>query len=153
MNRKNNTWFGFNLTQKQSVQIFILSIVGLLISIFLLMTILSSLIMSIIYYVPYYDPYYEPENYFIIQVIFGMLPYMFIFSVTIFLCLYSLIRCKKIAKYYSSLIDPLLEPKPIPRSTEVRPNSITQFCSNCGEMNKAHEKFCPNCGHQVGYLK
>ncbi len=154
MNRKNITWFGFNLTQKQSVQIFILSIVGLFISVFLLMTILSSLLMSIIYYVPYYDPYYYyPDDYFMIQMIFGMLPYMFIFSVTFFLSLYSLIRCRKIAKYYSTLIDPLLEPKPIPRYTEVRPNSIAQFCSNCGELMRGHEKFCTNCGHQTGYLK
>ena len=111
------------------------------------MSILSSLLMNSLYY----PPYYYQDDYFIIQMIFGMLPYMFIFSVTSFLSLYSLIRCRKIAKYYSTLIDPLLEPKPIPRYTEVRPNSIAQFCSNCGEMNKGHEKFCTNCGHQVGY--
>ena len=149
MNRKNITWFGFNLTQKQSVQIFILSIVGIFISVFLLMSILSSLIMnSLLYYPPYY-----PDDYFIIQMIFGMLPYMFVFIVTFFLSLYSLIRCRKIAKYYSTLIDPLLEPKPIPRYTEVKPNSIAKFCSNCGEMNKGYEKFCTNCGHEVVYSK
>jgi len=48
MGRKNITLFGFNLTQKQSVQIFILSILGLIISVFLLMTIASSLIMNLI---------------------------------------------------------------------------------------------------------
>jgi len=147
MNRKNITWFGFNLTQKQSVQIFILSIVGLFISVFLLMTMVSTVMMNSIYY----EPYYYPDDYFIIQMIYGVLPYTLIFSVTFFLSLYSLIRCRKIAKYYSTLIDPLLEPKPIPRYTEVKPNSIAKFCSNCGEMNKGHEKFCTNCGHQVGY--
>lgn len=72
--------------------------------------------------------------------IFSMLPYMLILSMIFLLSLYSLIRCRKIAKYYSPLIDPVLE---------VRPNSIAQFCANCGEMKKGHEKFCTNCGHQI----
>lgn len=151
MGRKNITLFGFNLTQKQSVQIFILSILGLIISVFLLMTIASSLIMNLIYYEPYYDPYYDLDDYYIILMIFSMLPYMLVLSMIFLLSLYSLIRCRKIAKYYSPLIDPVLEPKPKSSYTKVRPNSIAQFCANCGEMNKGHEKFCTNCGHQVVY--
>ena len=142
MSRKKITWFGFNITQKQSVQIFIVSIVGLFLSAFLLMTILSSLIMSSIYY----DPYYNPDDSYIIRMIFSMLPYMFVICGAFLLCLYSLIRCRKIAKYYSPLIDPVLELKPNSRYTEVTPNSIAQFCSNCGKIKKSHEKFCTNCG-------
>ena len=148
MNRKNNTWFGFSLTQKQSVQIFILSIIGLLISVFLFTMMLLPIIMNFVYYDPYY---YSDDDYFIFSMIFSMFPYMFVFSVLFVLSLYSLIRCRKIAKYYSPLIDPGIEPKPKSSYTEVPPKSITQFCSNCGEMKKGHEKFCTNCGHQVGY--
>jgi len=143
MSRKKITWFGFNLTQKQSVQIFILSIAGFTISIFLLMTMVSPLIMNIIYYNSYYDPH---DNY-IILMIFSMLPYMVVICVIFFLSLYSLIRCRKIAKYNAPLIDPVLEPKAKSSYTEVRPNSIAQFCSNCGKIKKSHEKFCTNCGH------
>ena len=147
MTRKNITWFGFKITQKQSVQIFIVSIIGLFISVFLLMTMISSVMMNFMYY----DPYYYPDDYFIFQVIYGMLPYILIFSATFFMSLYSLIRCRKIAKNYSPLIDPMLEPKPIPRYTEVRPHSIAQFCPSCGKMMKGHKKFCTNCGREVGY--
>ena len=148
MNRKNNTWFGFSLTQKQSVQIFILSIIGLLISVFLFIMMLLPIIMSFVYYVP---NYYPDDDYFIFSMIFSMFPYMFVFSILFVLSFYSLIRCRKIAKYYSPLIDPGIETKPKSRYTEVYPKSVAQFCSNCGEMKKDHEKFCTNCGHQVGY--
>jgi len=143
MSRKKITWFGFNLTQKQSVQIFILSIVGLIISVFLLMMMVSPLIMIIIYY----DPYYYPDDNYIILMIISMLPFIVVICGIFLLSLYSLIRCRKIAKYYSPLIDPVLEPKPKSSYTEVRPNSIAQFCSNCGKIKKSHEKFCTNCGH------
>ena len=142
MSRKKITWFGFNLTQKQSVQIFILSIAGIFISAFLLMTMLFPLIMTIIYYDSYY---YQDDNY-IIMMVFSMIPYMFVFCGLFSLSLYSFIRCRKIARYYSPLIDPVLEPKPKSSYTEVRPNSIAQFCSNCGKIKKSHEKFCTNCG-------
>ena len=146
MSRKNITWFGFNLTQKQAVSIFILSIAGLFISAFLFMTMLYPLMMNIMYN----DPYYYPEDYFIMM-LFSMLPYMFVFCGVFILSLYSLIRCRKIAKYYSPSIDPVIEQKPKSSHTEQKPKSIAQFCSNCGEMKKSHERFCTNCGHQVGY--
>jgi len=150
MSRQKMTWFGFNLTQKQAVSIFMLSIAGLFISVFLLMSMLLPLMMNLLYYDPYYDPYYEPENYYVIMMIFSMLPYMFVFCGVFVLCLYSLVRCRKIAKYYSPSIDPVIGQKPKSSYTEVPQKSIAQFCSNCGEMKKGHEKFCTNCGHQVG---
>jgi len=146
MSRKKLAWFGFNLTQKQAVSIFILSIAGLFISAFLFMTMLYPLMMNIMYN----DPYYYPEDYFIMM-LFSMLPYMFVFCGVFVLSLYSLIRCRKIAKYYSPSIDPVIEQKPKSSHTEQKPKSNAQFCSNCGEMKKSHEKFCTNCGHQVGY--
>ncbi len=146
MSRKKITWFGFNLTQKQSVHIFILSILGIIISVFLLMSIVSPLIMNIIYYDSYYDPYYGPDENYIILMIFSMLPYIVVICGIFLLSLYSLIRCRKIARYYSPLIDTVGEPKPKSSYTEVRPNSIAQFCSNCGKIKKSHEKFCTNCG-------
>ena len=147
MSRKKITWFGFNLTQAQSVSLFILSIAGLFISAFLFMTMLSPLIMNIMYY----DPYYEPDDYYVMIMIFSMLPYMFAFCGVFVLSLYSLIRCRKIAKYYSPSIDPVIEQKPKSSYIEVPPKSVAQFCSNCGEMKKGHEKFCTNCGYQVVY--
>ncbi len=153
MGRKNFTLFGFNLTQKQSVQIFILSLAGIIISVFLLMTIVPSLIMNVIYYGSYNDPYYDPDDYYLILMIISMLPYIVVICGIFLLCLYSLIRCRKIAKYYSPLIDPVLEPKPKSSYTEARPNSIAQFCSNCGKMKEGLEKFCTKCGHQVVYQK
>jgi len=142
MSRKNSTWFGFNITQKQSVQIFILSIVGLFISIFLLSMMLYSLVINIIFY----TPFGSSEDYYYIIMIFGMLPYLLVFSMIFILCLYSLIKSRKIAKYYSPLIDPVIEPKLRSSYPEVRPNSIAQFCPNCGKIKKSHEKFCTNCG-------
>jgi hypothetical protein len=149
MSRKKITWFGFNLTQKQSVQIFILSIAGLIISLFLLGTMVAPLIMNILYYEPYYDPYFEPDDYYIIMMIFSMLPYIIVACGIFLLSFYSLIRCRKIAKHYSPLIDPVLEPKPNSRYTEVTPNPIAQFCPNCGKIKKGHEKFCTNCGQYL----
>jgi len=146
MSRKKITWFGFNLTQKQSLSIFILSIAGLFISVFLLWLMGYPLILNSMYY----DPSYYPDNYIIIMIL-SMLPYMFVFGGIFLISLYSLIRCRKIAKYYSPSIDPVIEQKPKSSYTEVPPKSIGQFCSNCGEMKKGHEKFCTNCGHQVVY--
>ncbi|MHA1321128.1 MAG: hypothetical protein ACTSQ1_15160 [Promethearchaeota archaeon] len=143
MSRKLITWFGFNLTQKQSVSIFILSIAGLFISVFLLWLMGYPLILNSMYY----DPSYYPDNYIIITIL-SMLPYMFVFGGIFVISLYSLIRCRKIAKYYSPSIDPVIEQKLKSSYTEVPPKSNTQFCSNCGEMKKGHERFCTNCGHQ-----
>jgi vacuolar-type H+-ATPase subunit I/STV1 len=139
MSRKKNTWFGFNLTQKQSVHIFILSIIGLFISVFLLMMMVCPLIVSFIYY----D---HPDNSYMMMVIFSMLPIMFVLCGIFLLSLYSLIQCRKIAKYYSPLVDPVLEPKTKSRYNEVTPDPIAQFCPNCGKLKKGHEKFCTNCG-------
>jgi hypothetical protein len=141
MNRKKISWFGFNLTQKQSVHIFILSIAGLIISVFLLMTLVFPIIMINIYY----DNYYPDDSY-IIMTIISMLPFMFLSGVVFLLSLYSLIQCRKIAKYYSPLVDPVLEPKTKSQYNEVTPDPIAKFCPNCGKIKKSHEKFCTNCG-------
>ncbi len=146
MSRKKITWFGFNLTQAQSVSLFILSIAGLFISTFLFMSILYPLLMNMIFYDPYY---YPPEDDYMIMMLFSMLPYMFVLCGVFVISLYSLIRCRKIAKYYSTSIDPVIEQKPKSSYTKVPPKSIAQFCSNCGEMKKGYEKFCTNCGHQA----
>jgi len=146
MNRKKITWFGIFLTQKQSVIIFILSIIGVFISVFFLFTMVSSLMMNLMYY----DPYYYPDNY-MLQMVFSILPYAIIFGVTCLLGLYSLVQCRKIAKYYSPLINSPVETTPVPRYTEVKQSSFAQFCPNCGKTMKDHEKFCTNCGREVPF--
>ena len=147
MSRKKITWFGFNLTQKQSVSIFILSIAGLFITAFLFMTMLLPFIMNFMFY----DSYYPPDDYYLMYMLISMLPYMFVFCGVFVISLYSLIRCRKIAKYYSTSIDPVIEQKPKFSHTNIPPKSIGQFCSNCGEMKKGYEKFCTNSGHQSEY--
>ncbi len=144
MSRKKITWFGFNLTQKQSVSVFILSIAGLFISAFLFMTMLLPFIMNIIYNDLYY---YPPDDSYLIIMLFSILPYMVVFCGVFVISLYSLIRCRKIAKYYSPSIDQVIEQQPKSGNIKVPPKSNAQFCSNCGEMKKGHEKFCTNCGH------
>ena len=104
--------------------------------------------MNVIYYDPYY---YPPDDYYMMMMLFSMLPYMFVFCGVFVLSLYSLIRSRKIAKYYSTSIDPVIEQKPKLSQTNIPPKSIGQFCSNCGEMKKGYEKFCTNCGHQSEY--
>jgi hypothetical protein len=107
------------------------------------------LLINFIYYEPYYDPYYESDDSYIIIMIFSMLPFILVVCGIFLLSLYSLIRCRKIAKHYSPLIDPVLEPKTNSLYTEVAPNPIAQFCPNCGKIKKGHEKFCTNCGQYL----
>ncbi|MFW9950895.1 MAG: hypothetical protein ACFFKA_12320, partial [Candidatus Thorarchaeota archaeon] len=76
MERKNLTWFGFNITQKQSVQIFILSLVGIIFSIFILL----SLTIPYMVIFTYSDPYYNYS--FVFQLLLTMSPY-YILLITI----------------------------------------------------------------------
>jgi hypothetical protein len=147
MSRENIKWFGFNLTQKQAVNIFILSLIGVIFSAFFMLMMLYPIIMTFTYYDPY-DPYFYPDNY-IIMMLLNMLAPLVLFLVIFLISLYSLNRCRKIAKYYSPLVDPVIEPKPIPRYTEVKRHDVAQFCPNCGNVRQSHQKFCVNCGYQI----
>jgi hypothetical protein len=146
MNRENITWFGFRLTQKQSVNIFILSVIGVVFSAFFLLMMVYPMIMSFMYY----DPYYPPSGGYFFSMLLTMLAPILLFVVIFILSVYSLNRSRKIAKFYSPLVDPVIEPKPIPRYSDIQHSDIAQYCPNCGSIRKAHQRFCTNCGHQTG---
>jgi hypothetical protein len=130
MYRKNLTWFGFRLTQKQAVQIFILSLIGIIISSF----VLCGLIIPSLFSYILYDPYYYPSNYFL-QMLISMSPYFVVLIIVLSLSIYSVVRCRKIAKYYSYNLE-----------NENKPQSQPQYCPNCGQIRVMGHKFCKNCG-------
>ncbi|NHJ25505.1 MAG: hypothetical protein EAX89_13060 [Candidatus Lokiarchaeota archaeon] len=126
MYRKNLTWFGFNITQKQAVQIFTLSLIGIVFSLFILSTFVVSYLTSFMYY----NPEYYPENY-LVQMILSMSPFLILLLSVFLLSCYSAARCRKIAKYYSyHMFNP-------PKS-----ENVPQYCQNAGH------NFCKNCGEQ-----
>lgn len=144
MKRENNTWFGFSLTQKQSVNIFILSLIGVIFSSFALFMMTYQMFISF----SYYDPYYYSENY-VLQMFLSMLGPLMLLLIIFLLSLYSMIRTRKIAKFYSPSIHPEFGGKPIPHHTPLARNEIVQYCPNCGNIRKADQKFCMNCGYQI----
>jgi len=130
MNRDKNSWFGFKLTQKQAVSIFILSLIGMLILTFLtLSTIYPYLIMTLT------SSYYNIDYY--IGMLIAMLPIYLIIIVFLIICIYSLIKSRIIAKFYSELM--------FSKDSEAR---IPLFCSNCGNKMIGAEKFCKICGQE-----
>ena len=134
MYRKDLTWFGFRLTQKQAVQIFILSLVGIIISAF----ILCGLIIPSLFSYFLYDPYYSSSNY-ILYMLISMTPYLVVLLIVLSLSIYSVVRCRQIAKYFSYNLEN--ENKP-----QSQPQNQPQYCPNCGQLRVMGHKFCKNCG-------
>ena len=130
MYRKDLTWFGFRLTQKQAVQIFILSLIGIIISTF----IFCGLIIPYLFSYFLYDPYYYPSNY-IFQMLISMGPYFVVLVIVLSLSIYSVVRCRQIAKNYSYQLE-----------KEDKSQSTPQYCPNCGQIRVMGHKFCKNCG-------
>jgi len=131
MIRKNLKWFGFNITQKQSVQIFILSLIGFLISFFLILSLIYSFISYFIYSVNY--GFYNIAT--IFQIFLSTSPF-FITTILLFLIsIYSGVRSRQIGKYYTENFSITSQAKDEPI-----------YCSNCGQPRLKHKKFCPNCG-------
>lgn len=142
------TWFGFKISQKQSVQIFIGSIIGLFISLFFLLTMLTNFLIELTYIDP--DPYYYyPRDEILREMVIGMIPFIFIFGLTFLLSFYSIIRCKIIARNYNSITDPIIASKPVFQKTEIRSHPVARFCPNCGRAQKGHEQFCIKCGNKL----
>ena len=132
MSKHKISWFGFKITQKQSVIIFILSSIGIC---FLSMT-TWSLFYSIFYWI--FDPYpYQDIDYYIRMVV-TMLPYYSVLIALLIICIYSLIRSRRIAKFYSDRI-----------VNQVQESNIGMFCQNCGNRRVGAEKFCTKCGEPL----
>lgn len=132
MNRNETTWFGLRLTQRQATNLFVLSIVGIFITFFLVIQMLMPLLYM--FTVPYY---YGGSNYFF-QSLLMMAPYYIAFITGLILSIYTLVKSRKIAKSYSELI-----------STNSSKSKITMFCPNCGNKRSEEEKFCKQCGQEL----
>ena len=83
--------------------------------------------------------------------IIGTLPVILLFGAAFLLSLYSMIRCRIVARNYLPIIGPVIATKPVIRAPEIRQNLVAQYCSNCGKELKGHEKFCMECGQQVSF--
>ncbi|MEJ2276681.1 MAG: zinc ribbon domain-containing protein [Candidatus Lokiarchaeota archaeon] len=130
-NLKNLTWFGFNITQKQAVQVFVLSLIGILISIFILSSFVYTIVLSMIYY----NPIYDPGHLYILRTFLSMSPYIIMVLIIFVLSSYSALRCRRIAKYYSKFMFNVSKSANTP-----------QYCPNCGQLRIKGAKFCKNCG-------
>ena len=130
MSKDKNSWFGIKLTQKQAFNLFILSLLGVLfLSFVIISTIYPYLIMTLTS--SYYDFDYS------IGMIITLLPVYLILIVFLIICIYSLIKSRRIAKFYSELM--------FTRDSEAQ---IPLFCSNCGNKIIGAEKFCKICGQE-----
>jgi hypothetical protein len=151
------TWFGFNLTQKQSVYIFVFALIGLLICLMAFITFFSSMFMNFYYMItnPYNDPYYN-DNYYIISMLVSSIPMLVFFAVLTAICSYSISRCRKTAVYYRQFNSydrgqVYYAPQRVPQSNIERTNYISSkpmFCANCGAPRKESYQFCVNCGQE-----
>ena len=155
MERSAPKWFGFTLTQKQSVFIFVFALIGMLICVFIFLMGFTSIFMN--YYFYYGDPYYIMDNSYFTMMIISQLPLMIFFFVIFLICCYSLSRCRKNAKYfnhynnYSQARTQIFVPRtPQIKVPKVKPiyNEAT-FCSNCGSKRKESHQFCINCGIEL----
>ena len=131
MNRNKNTWFGIKLTQKRATSLFILSIAGTLITFSMVIQIFMPLFLM------YSNPYYYGDPQYFFQSLLMMSPYFFVMIVGLSLSVYTLIKCRKIAKSYSEVI-----------FTNSSQSRIATFCSNCGNIRSEEEKFCKQCGQE-----
>ncbi len=132
MKRNETTWFGLRLTQRQATNLFVLSIVGIFITFFIVIQMLMPLFYMLA------SPYYYGNLSYFFQSLIIMLPYSIAFFIGLVLSIYTLIKSRKIAKSYSELIS-INSPK----------SRITMFCPNCGNKRREEEKFCKQCGQEL----
>jgi uncharacterized membrane protein len=156
MNKNQPTWFGFNLTQKQAVFVFVFALIGLLICIMAFISFLSSIFMNFYYTIgdPYYETYYN--DYYIISMFISYIPLLIFFTVLLAICSYSISRCRKTAIYYRQFNYSHETQYNYPREKYPRENfernkyshSTPMFCANCGAPRKEKYQFCVNCGYE-----
>ena len=155
MERSAPRWFGFTLTQKQSVSIFVFALIGMLICVFIILMGFTSIFMN--YYFYYGDPYYIMDDSYFTMMIISQLPLLAFFFVIFVICCYSLSRCRKTAKFYNqhrsypqTRTQTYVTRTPQVRTPEVKPiyNEML-FCPNCGSKHKESHQFCTNCGYEL----
>jgi DNA-directed RNA polymerase subunit RPC12/RpoP len=67
-----------------------------------------------------------------------MLPFILVIVAFLIICIYSLIRSRKIAKFYSEVL-----------VTKNFKSTTTIFCPNCGNKRIKAENFCKTCGQEL----
>jgi len=132
MNRNETTWFGLRLTQRQATNLFVLSIVGIFITFFIVIQMLMPLLLM------FTSPYYYGNLSYFLQSLIMMLPYSIAFFIGLILSIYTLIKSRKIAKSYSEFI-----------SSNSSISKGTMFCPNCGNKRSGEEKYCKQCGQEL----
>ena len=160
MGKSAPTWFGFTLTQKQAVTIFVLALTGFLICTFVFITFFISMYMN--FYYANMDPYYYMDEYYMTSMIISSLPILIFFFVIFIICCYSLSMCKQTAKYNNRVNSYPQSQTQIqtqhrtytPRAPqkivrETLPAYKMMFCSNCGTKHGESHQFCINCGYSL----
>lgn len=132
MSRERPTWFGIKLSHKQAINVFIISFIGIFLLSMILLPFIFSFISSIRSAIIY--DYLDGLTYTLMY----MLPYLLILIVFLNICIYSLAKSRRIARFYSDVIDP--------QNAESRP---LMFCPNCGNKKVGLEKFCRICGEEL----
>ena len=147
MKKDKLTWFGFKLTKKQSLNLFIVSIVGSLVLIFILLSMITNWIITDSDYYGYYyyfDDYYEEDydfDYYMRKLI-RMIPGFTIVIILLIISIYSIIKVRKISKSY-----PDFEPT-INSESKIK-SKIPLFCPNCGNKISGEENFCIICSQKL----
>ncbi len=133
MGRKGPTWFGIDLSKKQATNLFILSLAGIFLVSMILLPLIFSFIMSLRSAI-----LYENFEMWIEYSLLYMLPYLCILIIILIIIIYSLVRSRKIAMFYSEVID-----------TKKSESRVLSFCPNCGNKRMGEEKFCRICGEEL----
>ncbi len=157
MTRSPPTWFGFTLTPKQAISLFVLALFGVLICIFVF--IMSGVSFYINFYYYTNDPYYIVEDpYYTYMLISQLIPLIFFFIIFI-ICCYTMSCCRKTAKYYqkqknfsqnqpqNQIQVPRVQPQKFPKVNPIYNNTL--FCPNCGARHGESHQFCTNCGYEL----
>ena len=149
MKREKLSWFGFKISEKQSVQIFIGSVIGFFFSLYAII----SMLFYVIYNLTVWYNLLPIEDQVYLDLFLTWLPFAIIFGTTLFLSLYSMIHCRKIAKTYYEINDSVGSNNLPPKYTKKITKSVLRHCLNCGTEQKGHEKYCVKCGNNLNQLE
>ena len=143
------TWFGFKISRKLAIQVFIVSLIGIFVSTSSLIVILYDHMddVSHLGYHPGNNPTRD-ETIFILKMY--MLPYLILFGLILMLSLYSIIQRIINSKYLSFLVRSSPRAIQIGKSTQYSTVAPLGYCPGCGEIRKGQEKHCSTCGYQIG---
>lgn len=94
MSRENEKWFGFILTQKQAVWIFILSLIGVIGTSFIIVSMFYPYLFMLVT-----SSFFDIDDF--VRLLLQMAP-MYAMGIIFFvICVYTLIKTRKIAIFYS----------------------------------------------------